>query len=91
MIPPPSARSKARPASLRSVNEELWDTEDNIRRCEADGNFGGEFVQLARTVYQANDRRAAIKRKINQRFGSALVEEKSYPDWQPRQDGTEAD
>jgi hypothetical protein len=63
---------------LRSVNEELWDVEDAIREHEAAGNFGHSFVRLARSVYQKNDQRAALKRQINDLLGSVLIEEKSY-------------
>lgn len=68
-------------AELKAVNEELWDIEDDIRRHEARGDFGPSFVELARGVYHANDRRAAIKRRLNERCGSDLVEEKSYVDY----------
>lgn len=63
---------------LKTVNEELWDIEDDIRDCESRKDFGETFVQLARSVYRTNDRRAAIKREINTLCGSAIVEEKSY-------------
>ena len=63
---------------LKAVNESLWVTEDEIRDCEARGDFGEKFIQLARTVYKTNDRRAAIKRDINVLCGSTIVEEKSY-------------
>lgn len=63
---------------LKTVNEELWDIEDEIRDCESRKDFGETFVRLARSVYRTNDRRAAIKRKINTLCGSAIVEEKSY-------------
>jgi Family of unknown function (DUF6165) len=65
-------------ARLAAVNAQLWDIEDAIRLCEARGDFGPEFVRLARSVYQTNDIRAAIKREINALLGSDLVEEKSY-------------
>lgn len=65
---------------LRGVNEELWEIEDAIRAEEAAATFGAEFVRLARAVYQKNDERAAIKRRINLALESDLVEEKSY--WQ---------
>lgn len=65
-------------AELRRVNETLWDIEDAIRDCERRQAFGPEFVQLAREVYLNNDRRAAIKRHINELSGSELREEKSY-------------
>lgn len=68
-------------ARLRSVNEALWDIEDRIRLKEKSKAFDAEFVELARSVYIRNDERAAIKRAINQKLGSMLVEEKSYQDY----------
>lgn len=65
-------------AELRSVNETLWDIEDQIRSCERAGDFGPKFVDLARSVYHNNDRRAALKREINVLLGSKIIEEKSY-------------
>ena len=65
-------------AELVDVNGELWDIEDRIRDCERAGDFGPGFIELARAVYLTNDRRAALKARINQLCGSQLVEEKSY-------------
>lgn len=65
-------------AALSAVNEALWDVEDAIRAEDAAGCFGAEFVRLARAVYAENDRRATIKRTLNDLLGSELVEEKSY-------------
>jgi uncharacterized protein DUF6165 len=72
------ARMDAFAAELKRINEALWVIEDDIRECEAAADFGARFVALARSVYQNNDRRAAIKREINLAFGSEIVEEKSY-------------
>ncbi len=66
---------------LRQVNTELWEIEDDIRDQERAGDFGERFVQLARSVYVTNDRRAALKREINEITGSRIVEEKSYADY----------
>ena len=66
---------------LKAVNERLWDIEDSIRRQEAAGTFGEEFIGLARSVYEENDERARLKYELNQRLGSDLVEEKDYPDY----------
>jgi hypothetical protein len=63
---------------LRLVNEILWDVEDAIRSCERNGDFGPDFIALARSVYKSNDRRAALKKQINERLSSPLLEEKSY-------------
>lgn len=63
---------------LRTVNESLWDIEDAIRVCEANQDFGPKFIELARSVYTTNDRRAEIKRQVNTMLGSSIVEEKSY-------------
>ena len=63
---------------LKKVNQDLWQIEDHIRDQERKKNFGQSFIRLARSVYQRNDQRAAIKKEINITYGSALVEEKSY-------------
>jgi len=65
-------------AELKAANEALWDIEDDIRDCERDKKFGDAFVELARSVYITNDKRAALKRQINELLGSSLIEEKSY-------------
>ncbi|RKZ15942.1 hypothetical protein DRQ50_06900 [bacterium] len=71
---------------LKTVNEELWEIEDDIRRHEAAADFGESFVKLARSVYHANDRRAALKKDLNLKCGSTLVEEKSYVDYSREKD-----
>jgi hypothetical protein len=65
-------------AELKAVNAELWRIEDDIRAQERANTFGEIFVALARSVYRTNDRRAAIKREINDLLRSKIVEEKSY-------------
>lgn len=65
-------------AALTRVNLALWDVEDALRECEAAQRFDSAFVALARSVYRLNDERAAIKRRINAKLGSALIEEKLY-------------
>ncbi len=66
---------------LRTVNEALWDIEDDIREKERRQEFDAEFIRLARSVYRTNDQRAALKRELNALTGSTLVEEKSYADY----------
>ncbi len=66
-------------AALAEVNATLWDIEDRLRVREAAGDFGPAFVADARDVYRTNDRRAALKRAVNLRFGSAFLEEKVHP------------
>jgi hypothetical protein len=68
-------------SALLSVNERLWVIEDDIRDKERAQAFDAEFIRLARAVYFENDERAAIKRRINAKLGSAIVEEKSYRDY----------
>jgi len=76
---PLSKRDVARlVAELKAVNETLWEIEDRIRRKEAERAFDSDFVELARSVYRTNDRRAAIKRELNVALGSEILEEKSY-------------
>jgi Flp pilus assembly protein TadD len=69
-------------ADLKAINETLWQVEDDLRACERQQDFGPRFVELARAVYRNNDRRAALKRQINELVGSALVEEKSYEQYE---------
>ena len=63
---------------LKAVNLVLWEVEDEIRACEQRKDFGPRFIELARSVYHENDRRALLKSQINGLLGSDLVEEKSY-------------
>jgi hypothetical protein len=72
-------------ARLLAVNRRLWKIEDDIRMKERARAFDDEFIQLARSVYIENDERAAIKREINMKLGSTLVEEKSYQDYRAPQ------
>ncbi|NZA27523.1 hypothetical protein H0E84_14130 [Luteimonas sp. SJ-92] len=68
-------------AELKTVNERLWEIEDDIRLKEKAQAFDDEFVRLARSVYFENDERARIKKEINLALGSSYVEEKSYQDY----------
>lgn len=68
-------------ARLKQVNQALWDIEDRIRLKEKAQAFDAEFIELARAVYFQNDDRAAIKREINLKLGSQLIEEKSYQNY----------
>ena len=63
---------------LIDVNSALWKIEDEIRDCEKNKKFDQKFIELARSVYITNDKRAEIKLEINNKFGSKIVEVKSY-------------
>lgn len=63
---------------LDQDNAILWDMEDQLRLLERDQSFGEEFIKLARSVYQTNDRRCALKRQINHLMGLADPGEKVY-------------
>ncbi|MGH8144763.1 MAG: DUF6165 family protein [Rhodanobacteraceae bacterium] len=79
----PASRTdiSAERAELKRINEALWGIEDEIRLKERDRAFDARFIELAREVYHTNDQRAAVKRAINVKLGSRLVEEKSYQDY----------
>ncbi len=64
--------------NLKEVNKNIWNIEDSIRKKESMHTFDKEFIQLARSVYQENDKRASIKKTINLKYNSELVEEKLY-------------
>ena len=63
---------------LLNINKKLWDIEDKIRIKEKNQEFDNEFIELARSVYITNDKRAELKKEINIKYGSKFVEEKSY-------------
>ncbi len=64
--------------ALIDINSKLWTIEDDIRDCERNKNFDQKFIDLARSVYFTNDRRSEIKLDINKKFGSEIIEVKSY-------------
>jgi hypothetical protein len=70
-------------AKLKTVNEKLWEVEDEIRRCERPKEFGKRFVELASSVYRENDTRFAVKAKINQLLRSPIAEQKEYTGSRP--------
>ena len=67
--------------SLININSKLWVIEDDIRDCERNKIFDQKFIDLARSVYFTNDKRSEIKFDINQKFGSQIVEVKSYEEY----------
>jgi len=67
---------------LKEVNQKIWNIEDAIRLKEASKSFDDAFIQIARSVYFQNDKRAAIKKEINLLLGSELIEEKSYQNYE---------
>ena len=68
-------------ARLKSINEDLWEIEDDIRDKERLKAFDEGFIELARSVYFTNDERARLKKELNTHLGSAIIEEKSYQDY----------
>jgi transcriptional regulator of nitric oxide reductase len=75
------AEIRALSARLKSINEALWEIEDDIRDEERNKRFGERFIELARAVYVTNDERADAKKKVNLHLNSSIVEEKSYQDY----------
>ena len=63
---------------LKSINEKLWDIENEKRLLEKNSDFGDKFIQISRAVHFNNDKRAEIKLKINKSFGSNIEEVKEY-------------
>lgn len=63
---------------LLNINQKLWNIEDSIRIKEKNQEFDKEFIKLARSVYITNDKRAEIKKRINLKYDSKFIEEKSY-------------
>jgi hypothetical protein len=70
--------------ALLKVNNDLWEIEDELRAMEASGNYNRpEFIMLARRVYKMNDKRAELKRAIDENYGTdpKYMEIKEYPDY----------
>ena len=63
---------------LKKINSSLWKIEDKIRIKESLKEFDEDFIELARSVYKINDERSLLKREINIKYNSGIVEEKSY-------------
>jgi len=68
-------------SELKTINEALWEIEDDIRDKERAREFDQVFIDLARSVYVTNDQRAEAKKELNVYLGSEIVEEKSYQDY----------
>lgn len=66
---------------LININSKLWVIEDDIRECERKKIFDQSFIDLARSVYFTNDNRSKVKLDINKKFGSKIIEVKSYEDY----------
>ena len=77
-LKPAPAELGALKEDLKSINEALWDIENRTRAKEAAQSFDQQFIELTRSVYLNNDKRALIKRRINELLNSGLVEEKQY-------------
>lgn len=77
VVIPNSDHIKILRRQLSKINKHLWNIEDEIRACEDNQDFGSQFIHLARQVYQTNDERARVKRRINETLASDLIEEKS--------------
>ena len=67
--------------SVKNVNIKLWNIEDKLRICEKNKNFDKNFIELARSVYFANDERAELKSKINKILKSNIIEIKQYDNY----------
>ena len=67
--------------SLIEINSKLWVIEDDIRDCERNKKFDQTFIDLARSVYFTNDKRSEVKLEINRKFGSKIIEVKSYEEY----------
>jgi len=64
--------------NLKNINKKLWNIEDELRIKEKNQEFDSIFIELARSVYYTNDKRAEIKKKINIKFNSDIHEVKDY-------------
>jgi hypothetical protein len=74
-----SANIEFETSELYTINKRIWDNEDRARTyTEESYQNDPAFSVLAWQTYKNNTRRAEIKRAINQKCNSAIVETKSY-------------
>ena len=66
---------------LKEINLTLWEIEDQIRIKEKNKEFDNTFIELARSVYFNNDKRAELKKIINRLSNSEITEEKFYTEY----------
>jgi hypothetical protein len=81
---PKSAQIEALAAELLTVNQALWQIEDDIRGADASGDFGPRYVELARSIYRTNDHRSRLKQRINALLGSTIHDVKLYQPYNPK-------
>jgi len=67
---------------LLEVNSKIWEEGDQIRILEKEGKFDEEFIDLAKSINKSNNKRARMKREINEKTKSLFVEEKEHPDYE---------
>ena len=65
-------------SQLLSINRKLWKIEDDLRVLEKSQDFDTTFIELARSVYITNDKRAKIKKEINEKYKSSYQEIKVH-------------
>jgi len=66
---------------LLEVNLKIWELEDKIRIADKNKIFDKDFIDLSRLIYASNDKRASLKKEINEKTNSLFVEEKELPNY----------
>ncbi|MBU2616787.1 MAG: hypothetical protein KKB79_02275 [Nanoarchaeota archaeon] len=67
---------------LLEVNLRIWEEGDRIRILEKERRFDEEFINLAISINKSNNKRARLKREINEKTSSLFIEEKEHPNYE---------
>ena len=73
---------------LLKINNKLWILEDLIREKSSKQQFDNQYINIAESIHKTNDERCRIKKMINLKYNSDIIEEKSYkqiPDYNDKQ------
>lgn len=63
---------------LININKKMWWLEDTVRDCIDANDYGDVYIQVAKDIPITNDLRCVVKKEINLKFNSIIVEEKLY-------------
>jgi|TARA_B110000259_G_C13780741_1_gene308503 hypothetical protein len=63
---------------LKRINMKLWDYEDRIRIKSKLKEHDQEYILIAEGIHKYNDKRYELKKVINKRYHSYIIEEKIY-------------
>ncbi len=65
---------------LEQINDEIWVLTDKVYERRRQGIYDESLARLCMRAFDLNRERAEVKRRIDDRLGSSILEEKNYGD-----------